>query len=187
MNLAIIDNNRNGVLQWNYQSLYGEDIESSLEKGYIEEPTPTQFQEAHKKWRRILDERNEKITELERELHIAKNFNGEDHRVELEKEIRNHIHTIRRLESDLHSLGRKNKELEGIKHDYSVLTLKPLDINTKLPVLEYETKETRAYANKLKEEVDKLRIANQEKDIEIQELRDQVTKQAQRWLVPNFK
>lgn len=39
----------------------------------------------------------------------------------------------------------------------------------------------------LKEEVDKLRMSNQEKDIEIQELRDQVTKQAQRWLVPNFK
>lgn len=39
----------------------------------------------------------------------------------------------------------------------------------------------------LKEEVDKLRISNQEKDIEIQELRDQVTKQAAKWLVPNFK
>lgn len=38
----------------------------------------------------------------------------------------------------------------------------------------------------LKEEVDKLRMSNQEKDIEIQELRDQVTQQAQRWLVPNF-
>lgn len=39
------------LLEISRNHLYGEEIESSLEKGYIGEPTPTQFQEAHKKWR----------------------------------------------------------------------------------------------------------------------------------------
>ena len=77
------------------KSLYGGNIEFDLEKDYIGEPTLTQFQEAHKKWRRITEQ--------------------------------------------------------------------------------------------LKEQVDKLRMSNQEKDIEIQQLRDQVTQQAAKWLVPNFK
>lgn len=135
---------------------------------YIGEPTPTQFQEAHKKWRRILDERNQRITELERELHIAKNFNGESYRLELEKEIRNQKGHIRKLEFDLHSLGRKLKENNKIT------------TSTNEPLLNQRITE------QLKEEVDKLRMSNQEKDIEIQELRDQVTKQAAKWLVPNF-
>ena len=107
------------------------------------EVSPSQFQEAHKKWRRILDERNEKIRELElalKEKEAAKTIKWNLHKVVVEE-----------LESQIKQL--KSNSLSG----------------------------------KLKEEVDKLRIANQEKDIEIRELRDQVTQQAQRWLVPNFK
>mgnify|MGYP003539020118 CR=1 FL=1 len=106
------------------------------------EVSPSQFQEAHKKWRRILDGRNEKIKELElalKEKEAAKTIKWNLHKVVVEE-----------LESQIKQL--KSNSLSG----------------------------------KLKEEVDKLRIANQEKDIEIQELRDQVTQQAQRWLVPNF-
>ena len=150
MSLFVPDNVRAGLYAANHDDfiavkemkLYGQGIESVLEQGYIEEPTPTQFQEAHKRWRRILEERNEKIKELETRLEELS---------EGTVLYKTHLNVIKELELKISKL---------------------LD---------------NSYSKELKEEVDKLRMSNQEKDIEIQELRDQVTKQAQRWLVPNFK
>ena len=159
MSFMVRDNNRAGM--WMYAANhddflalqdpqpYGQEVEAykkhveSTFYGFkYEEPTPTQFQEAHKKWRRILEERNERIRELElalKEKEAAKTIKWNLHKVVIEE-----------LESQIKQL--KSNSLSG----------------------------------KLKEEVDKLRKSNQEKDTEIQELRDQVTQQAQKWLVPNF-